>query len=40
MLIIEYKKSRSYYKALTKDEEGFISYFIKRYVAVHKNRLK
>src|SRR3989344_1836016 len=40
MLIIEYKKRKSYYKALTKDEEGFISYFIKRYVAVHKNRLK
>lgn len=40
MLIIEYKKRKSYYKALTKDEEGFISYFMRRYLAVHKNRLK
>lgn len=38
MLIIEYKKRRSYYKALQKDEEGFVHYFIRRYLAVHKNR--
>ncbi|MBI2632561.1 Fic family protein, partial [Candidatus Pacearchaeota archaeon] len=38
MLIIEYKKRKSYYKALQKDEEGFISYFIRRYLAVHKKR--
>ena len=38
MLIIEYKKRRSYYKALQKDEEGFVSYFLKRYLAVHKGR--
>jgi len=40
MIIIEYKKRKSYYKALTKDEEGFVSYFIKRYLSTHKNRLK
>lgn len=38
MLIIEYKKRKSYYRALQKDEEGFVSYFIRRYVAVHKKR--
>ena len=39
MLIIEYKKRKSYYKALQKDEDGFVSYFIRRYLAVHKKRL-
>jgi len=38
MLIIEYKKRKSYYKALQKNEEGFVSYFIRRYLAVHKKR--
>ena len=38
MLIIEYKKRRSYYKALGKDEEGFVNYFLRRYLAVHKKR--
>jgi Fic family protein len=38
MLIIEYKKRRSYYKALQKDEENFVSYFIRRYLTVHKKR--
>ena len=38
MLIIEYKKRRSYYKALQKDEEGFTTYFLRRYLAVHKKR--
>ena len=38
MLIIEYKKRRFYYKALQKDEDGFVKYFIKRYLAVHKKR--
>ena len=38
MLIIEYKKRRSYYKALQKNEEGFVRYFIRRYLAVHKKR--
>jgi Fic family protein len=38
MLIIEYKKRKSYYKALTKGEEGFVNYFLRRYLAVHKKR--
>ncbi len=38
MLIIEYTKRRSYYKALTKDEEGFVQYFFRRYLATHKER--
>ena len=38
MLIIEYKKRKSYYRALQKDEESFFSYFIRRYLAVHKKR--
>ncbi|MAG47321.1 hypothetical protein CL617_01845 [archaeon] len=39
MLIIEYKKRKSYYQALDKDEDKFVSYFIKRYLAVHKKRI-
>lgn len=38
MLIVEYKKRKSYYRALQKDEDGFVSYFIRRYLAVHKKR--
>ena len=38
MIIIEHKKRKSYYKALEKDEDGFISYFFRRYLAVHKKR--
>ena len=38
MLIIEKKGKKSYYKSLTKDEDGFVSYFIRRYLAVHKKR--
>jgi len=40
MIIIEYKKRKSYYKAFHKKEEGFLKYFLRRYLAVHKNRLK
>ncbi|MEA2036047.1 MAG: Fic family protein [Nanoarchaeota archaeon] len=40
MLIIEYKKRRSYYKALQKGEDGFVSYFFRRYLAVNKNRIE
>ena len=40
MLIIEYKKRSSYYKAFTKGQEGFINYFLRRYLFVHKRRLK
>ena len=39
MFIIEYRKRKSYYKALQKGEEGFVKYLIKRYLAVHKKRL-
>jgi len=38
MLIIEYKKRKSYYRALQKDEDNFVSYFIRRYLTVHKKR--
>ncbi|MFQ5532159.1 MAG: Fic family protein [Candidatus Nanoarchaeia archaeon] len=40
MLIIEYKKRSSYYKALKKEEDGFVNYFVRRYLSVHKRRLK
>ena len=36
ILIIEYKKRSSYYKALQRGEEEFTKYFIRRYVGVHK----
>jgi Fic family protein len=38
MLIIEYKKRKSYYKAFNKDEDGFLNYYLRRYLAVHKRR--
>lgn len=38
MLIIEHKKRKSYYKALQKEEDDFVKYFIRRYLATHKNR--
>jgi Fic family protein len=40
MLIIEYKGRTSYYKALQRTEEGFVNYFIRRYISVHKRRLQ
>lgn len=40
MLIIEYKKRKSYYKALERDENGFFNYFVRRYVKVHRKYLK
>lgn len=40
MLIIEYKKRRSYYNAFPKGQEAFVDYFIKRYLSIHKKRLK
>lgn len=40
MIIIEYKKRKSYYKALQKNEEGFVNYFIRRYIRIHKKHLK
>ena len=39
MIIIEYKKRRAYYRALEKDEEGFVKYFLRRYFTAHKRRL-
>ncbi|MEK6896496.1 MAG: Fic family protein [Nanoarchaeota archaeon] len=39
MLIIEYKKRKSYYRAFHKNEEGFLAYFLRRYFTVHKKRL-
>lgn len=40
ILIIEYKKRRSYYNAFPKGQEAFVDYFLRRYLAVHKKRLK
>jgi Fic family protein len=40
MLIIEYSKRKSYYKALQRPEEGFVNYFIRRYLAINQQRLK
>ena len=40
MMIIEYKNRKSYYKALRGEEEDFVKYFIRRYLAVHKKRIK
>ena len=39
MIIIEYKKRKSYYKALQKDEEYFVNYFIRKYLSIHKKRI-
>ncbi len=36
ILIIEYKKRKSYYHALAKSEDNFVNYFIRRYLKVHK----
>lgn len=40
MLIIERRKRSPYYKAFKRGEEGFVNYFIRRYLSAHKNRLK
>jgi len=39
MIIIEKKKRKSYYKALKKDEDEFVKYFVRKYLAVHKKRI-
>jgi Fic family protein len=39
MLIIDYARRRSYYKALERPEEGFVNYFLRRYLAAHKRWL-
>ena len=40
MLIIEYRRRKTYYKALERTEEGFTNYLIRRYISVHKNRFQ
>jgi Fic family protein len=40
MLIIEYSRRKSYYKALERTEEGFVNYFVRRYLSVQKQRLQ
>jgi len=39
LLIIEYRKRLSYYKAFRNDEEYFVRYFFRRYLAAHQRRL-
>jgi len=36
MLIVEYRKRGSYYRALQRTEDGFARYFTRRYLSVHK----
>jgi len=38
MIIIEYAKRKSYYKALNRNEDGFVNYFLRRYMNIHKKR--
>lgn len=40
MLIIEYKKRGSYYKALQRDENRFFNYFARRYLKAHNKYIK
>ncbi len=40
MLIIEHKKRKSYYHALSKPENDFVNFFFRRYISVHKKHLK
>ncbi len=40
MIIIEYKKRISYYKAFKRGEDGFLNYFLRRYMSIHKKRIK
>ena len=40
LLIIEYKKRKSYYHALSKQETDFLNWFIRRYVSAHRKYLK
>ncbi len=39
LLIIEYKRRKSYYRALGKTENDFVNYLIKRYLSRHKESL-
>lgn len=36
ILIIEYKNRNSYYRALEKDEEGFMSYYFRKFLGAHR----
>ncbi len=38
LLIIEYVKRKSYYRALERSAEDFRNYLMRRYLAIHKNR--
>ena len=38
MMVITYKKRKSYYGAFKKDENYFVKYFIRYYLSVHKKR--
>ncbi len=38
MIIIEKKKRQAYYRALQKGEEGFLKYFLRLYLKIHKKR--
>lgn len=40
MIVIEYKKRSSYYKAFKRGEDGFLNYFLRRYMSIHKKRIK
>ena len=40
LLIIEYKKRKSYYHALSKSENDFVNWFIRSYVSAHRKYLK
>jgi Fic family protein len=39
MIIIEFKTRSSYYRALQRDEERFVDYFLRKYLSVHKKRI-
>ena len=40
LLIIEYKKRKSYYNALSKSENDFLNWFIRSYVSAHRKYLE
>jgi len=40
LLTIEYKKKKSYYKALSKSEYDFVNYFMRRYLKSYQKYLK
>ncbi len=38
IIIIEHKKRKAYYKAFKRDEDYFVKYFLRKYLAVHRKR--